>query len=899
MAVILVLTISVLLQFAAAFGAVVLLRRFGGRLVWITLGTALFMMGVRRSLSLYHAIENYPYPKQNLETELVALVISALVVVAMASIRPLIDSIRRSERQLKEETQRNDIILETSPDGFCITTTRGIIQEVNPAYCQMLQRDKEEIVGKHFQSFISINVPEQSLTCVEQIVTQGHGRFEITQVTKAGQPVFMELIGRRVKDDEHDFVYLFLRDITERKIAVDELNQFKNTLDHTLDCVFMFCPSTLRFTYCNEGAIKHIGYSRQQLMQMSPVDIKPEFNEEGFRQMILPMMRGERSAINFETLHEDRHGRHIPVEIFLQYIVLEDESPRFVAIVRDITERYESQARLYEEKEKAQVTLASIGDGVITTNIEGQIEFMNQAAEELCGTRLPHAVGKPLLSVCNFIDERNQQAMESPITQVLEKQGPIYLSQNVALRDKDGTHYSVEVVVSPILDSDESVVGAVLVIHDITELRGMAQQLSYQASHDSLTGLINRREFEARLTNTLLKVRHEKTPYALFYMDLDQFKIINDTCGHVAGDEMLIQITQVLQHCMRETDTLARLGGDEFGVLLENCSITQARKVAEKIRNAVSSYRFVWQDNIFEIGVSIGIVPIDEDSGTISDLLSAADSACYVAKERGRNTAHVYVSGDKALALHHGQMQWYQRIQRALEEERLQLYMQSIQPLKKSEKPHCEILLRMVGDDGAMISPGLFLPAAERYHMANALDKWVVRNVFAVLANNNSRLSQADCICGINLSGQSLGNIEFHDYIYRLLDEYQIDSQRLCFEVTETAVIGNIEQARRFIASIRDRGGSFALDDFGSGLSSFSYLKNLDVDYLKIDGSFVRNMLQDKNDYNMVKTINHIGQILGLKTIAEFVETEALIDALAEMGVDFVQGFALDMPAPV
>lgn len=900
MGVILVLSLSILMQFAAALYSLILLRHFGGRIVWLTLAAALFLMTIRRSLSLYHVIVTFPLVTRSLQTELVALLISVLVLIAVLAFRPLIESVLRSEKKLEEETQRNNIILESSPDGVCIISPLGVIEEVNPAYCSMLGRDESSLLGLNFNHLTSSLSPHKSSLILEKIIQDGHGRYDLIQSNKSNQPVYMELIGRHVVSDEHDFIYIFLRDITERKNIEETLSQFKNTLDQTMDSVFMFCPITLNFTYANEGAIKHSGYSEGTLLKMTPVDIKPEFSETGFRELISPMISGEHKVISFETIHEDANGKQIPVEIFLQYIQVENNEPRFLAIVRDISERHEAQAKLKEQKEKATVTLASIGDGVITTNVVGAVDYMNKAAEELCGVKLKDVKGRALSEICRLIDEETKGSINDPVIQALLKSGPIYLSNKLELQNYDNkTVFSVEVVVSPIFDNEGNIMGTVLVLHDTTELRGMAQQLSYQAHHDSLTGLINRREFEERLTHAVEQVKTEDVEHVLFYMDLDQFKIINDTSGHLAGDEMLLEVTKLFSNCMRESDTLARLGGDEFGVLLEHCNTEQAQQVAEKIHKEISLFKFSWEENIFEVGVSIGIVSINDSIENITELLSSADSACYVAKEKGNNAQHIYVHGDKALTQHHGQMKWYQRIKHAFEQKQFKLYMQDIKSVSNDGVSHAEILLRMIGEDGDIISPIQFLPTAERYHMAMDIDRWVIKSVFEELNNSTSRITLLEGVCAINLSGQSLGQEVFLEYVLSLFDEYKVDGRLICFEITETAVISNISQARNFMSEMKNKGCHFSLDDFGSGLSSFSYLKNLDVNYLKIDGSFVKNILNDKDDYNMVSMINNLGHSLGLQTIAEYVENQELIDALQDMGVDYIQGYAIDMPSPV
>jgi diguanylate cyclase (GGDEF)-like protein/PAS domain S-box-containing protein len=424
--------------------------------------------------------------------------------------------------------------------------------------------------------------------------------------------------------------------------------------------------------------------------------------------------------------------------------------------------------------------------------------------------------------------------------------------------------------------------------------------LIWLARHDPLTGLINRREFETRLQQCLDSAHAEARQHALFYLDLDEFKVVNDTCGHLAGDEMLKQVTALLHSRLRKTDTLARLGGDEFGVLLEDAAIEDAREVGNTLRLAVKGYRFAWQERIFEIGVSIGLVPILADSLDMTQILSAADAACYVAKEGGRNRMHEYQPDDSALAERYGEMQWIHRIHKAFAEHRFCLYYQPIVPLlsRGSQPPLCEIFIRMIGEDGSIVTPGAFIPAAERYHLIATIDRWVVHAAFVALACRT--LSHGDDTCfAINLSGQSLGDDAFLEFVLEEIEATGVAPARICFEITETAAVGNLAQAVQFISALKELGCRFILDDFGSGLSSFAYLKNLAVDYLKIDGSFVRDMLGSSVQRALVESIHQIGQVMGIRTIAESVENRETLELLLEIGVDYAQGYGIAMPEPL
>lgn len=432
---------------------------------------------------------------------------------------------------------------------------------------------------------------------------------------------------------------------------------------------------------------------------------------------------------------------------------------------------------------------------------------------------------------------------------------------------------------------------------EVIERKRMQGQLSYQASHDELTGLFNRRAFEQRLQATLDAAHEKNGEHALCYLDLDQFKVINDTCGHIAGDELLRHLGQWLQARVTATDTLARLGGDEFGVLLENCTLRQARRVADSLRKAIEEFRFQWEDKTFSLGVSIGLVPFSGSGETMTHLLSTADTACYAAKEEGRNRIYTYLEDDTEIARHHGQMQWVVRINRAIEENRFQLYCQPIVPLENhTERPKkYELLLQMRGDDGQAVMPGSFLPAAERYSLSTKVDRWVVTAALGWLNKHKDRGYQYS----INLSGQSLGNGEFLEFIIDELDKTGVPAQRICFEVTETAAISNLSSAIEFVKAVKQRGCRFALDDFGTGFSSFKYLKTLPVDYLKIDGSFVKDIVENPIDYAMVKSINDIAHVMGKQTIAEYVENDAILQRVREAGVNYAQGNGIGLPMPI
>lgn len=555
---------------------------------------------------------------------------------------------------------------------------------------------------------------------------------------------------------------------------------------------------------------------------------------------------------------------------------------------------------LFKQKEVAEVTLHSIGDAVITTDGAARVEFLNPVAEQLTGWKTQDAHGLPLTEVCVLIDGATREPEPNPVERCLRERQVVGLAGNVVLLARDGKEYSIEDSAAPIRDREGQIVGAVMVFYDVTQMRHTSHLLSYHATHDALTGLVNRREFERRLADLLERARSLDEQHAFCYIDLDQFKVINDTCGHVVGDKLLRQLTYLLQEGMQEPDTLARLGGDEFGVLLENCPLSQALKIAESLRQVVKDFRFSWEGRTFDLGASIGLVLIDADSVSSEELMSEADAACYAAKENGRNRVQVYRPGNLELAQRRGEMQWVSRIGQALEENRLVLYCQTIAPLDERQKRHCEILLRLRDEEGKLVQPIDFLPAAERYNLMPAIDRWVIRNALAVIGQHLRELSgQPGEVFCINLSGASLGEENLERFISEELTLHQVPPHLVCFEITETAAVSNLDLAAALIKGLRAEGCRFALDDFGSGLSSFRYLKFLPVDYLKIDGAFVKGMVDDPVDYAMVQAINTVGHVMGIKTIAEYVENDAILEKLRELGVDYAQGYGISRPCPM
>lgn len=577
----------------------------------------------------------------------------------------------------------------------------------------------------------------------------------------------------------------------------------------------------------------------------------------------------------------------------LSYLLQQQEE------LRDALNRVrESETALYQEKERAEVTLYSIGDAVITTDESCCIEYLNPVAERLTGWTLSQVQGKSLSAVMRLVNENTRQPVTNPVELCLKCGEILELADHTLLVRNDGEEVAIADSAAPIRDRAGRIIGAVMVFHDVGHARKLARQLSYQATHDALTGLYNRRAFEEQLKDALESAREDDREHALCYLDLDQFKVVNDTCGHIAGDEMLKQLAHLLQSKVREADVLSRLGGDEFGILLRYCTLDQARAIAEDLRRSVRDFRFVCEDHSFETGISVGVVSINGQTHNLTEVQSAADVACYAAKEGGRNRVHVYVPDDRELQQRQGEMRWVSRIHKAMSEDRFMLYCQPILPVdpESTLAPHYEILLRIQGEDGQEVPPMAFIPAAERYNLMPMIDRWVVQNVLRNVGRLPNSLRSA--IWTINVSGRSLGDEEFLQVVSEEIAAADIPGERICFEITETAAIANLRRASRFIKMLRARGCKFALDDFGSGLSSFAYLKNLEVDYLKIDGGFVRDIATDEIDRAMVEAINNVGHVMQIRTIAEFVENREILAVLRTLGVDYAQGYGIAKPRP-
>ena len=688
------------------------------------------------------------------------------------------------------------------------------------------------------------------------------------------------------------------RQLDEERLRSSEA-RYRGLFENVIDGVYIASRDGEIIT-ANPALVEMLGYDsvedlksagRTTVLYVNPID----------RERVFARLEAEGVVKNFEYRLRRKDGREI---VALENSrAIKDDDGSIVAhegTITDITDRKRAETRVFEEKERAEVTLQSIGDGVITTDADGRIDYINPVAQDLTGWDMRGASGKPVDEIMMIVNEHTRATVENPVLRCLKDGRVITLAENSVLITRNGDEVPIQDSAAPIRDRIGNIIGSVMVFHDVSKESRLFRQLSYQAAHDTLTGLINRSEFENRLIRALDATRdNAEVTHALLYVDLDQFKVVNDTFGHTAGDALLKQLSEQIQANVRSTDLLARLGGDEFGLLLERCDEERAFQVAEDIRGAIEGYRFEWQDSFTTVRCSIGVVMVTSENSDVASLMSSADVACYSAKDMGRNQVHLYKDSDASMR--HEEMKWVSRITSAVEEDRLELFFQPIIGIgddSGNARGHYELLLRMRDESGELVGPDQFIPAAERYNLMSTLDRWVVHEALSELADRSDD-EEARYTLAVNLSGTSLSEDRFLDYVIKELEAAKLPQGAICFEITETAAISNLSRVVHFMQALKKLGCMFSLDDFGSGLSSFTYLKNLPVDYLKIDGQFIRNVVDDNVDESMVKAIREVGHAMGIATIAERVETRQVLEKLGTLGVEFAQGYYIARPASV
>ncbi len=718
-----------------------------------------------------------------------------------------------------------------------------------------------------------------------------------TYLKRTGMPSRrdLELVGRMAQ---------LARIAIERRRSEDALREsegrFRGLFDNVVEGVYQVTLDGYLLS-ANPALIAMLGYaSIEELRSIGSTD--QLYPDPAKRRALIEQLKFEGKLVEAEYELKRRDGTVITITENARLNRDERGQPvGFEGTLTDITERKRAEQQFYEEKERAEVTLQSIADAVITTDRTGTVDYVNPVAEKMTGWPADEACGRNVAEVVKLVKDGGKEIVDDPVSHALASGDPVHLADQTVLVSRRGHEVPIQATVAPIRDRTGQTAGAVIVFSDVSRERRMKRLLSYQAAHDALTGLINRREFESRLSTAIeTAYKDPGVRHAMIYVDLDQFKVVNDTCGHPAGDQLLRQVTGLLQTRVRANDVLARLGGDEFGVLLEYCTPDQALRIADTLRQAIHDLRFQWGTNTMQIGASIGIVEIDQKTESVATLLSAADIACYSAKDGGRNRVQVY---DPASAsARHREMRWMARLTNARDEGRLDIMFQPIVRVAESAKsrPHYELLLRLHDENGAIVLPDEFIPAAERFNLMPSLDRWVIEKVLRdYVPSTRDGVEEAAFTVAVNLSGTTLSDPGFLEFLIDALEGHEPTPGVLCFEVTETAAITNLGHASYLMREMASRGCLIALDDFGSGLSSFNYLRTLPVNYLKIDGNFVQNVASDPVDRSMVEAIVQIGRAIGIETVAERVETPAVLETLRRIGVGYAQGFLLGRPTPM
>jgi diguanylate cyclase (GGDEF)-like protein/PAS domain S-box-containing protein len=649
--------------------------------------------------------------------------------------------------------------------------------------------------------------------------------------------------------------------------------------------------------YANKQFASLVGCSAEELLGRKLVDlVPPEYTElvaDNMRRRLL----GEAAAERYEIDLTGMQGQNSRLELSTWPIDHEGEQALLIVGVEVLPTQTVEALQPTERRGRARLALESLPEALITIDNDGKVEHLNPAAARLLGTDAASAAGKALEEVVHVVEESDRKLLTEPVKQALEVGTPLNLGPRAVLIRGASGERLIELSAAPIRVETGESLGVVALLHDVTEVRGLARQMSYQATHDALTGLLNRRDFERRVQDAIETAHRGDSPHVLCYLDLDRFKSINDSSGHQAGDAMLREAAKLLRDAVRDSDTVARIGGDEFGMLLVGCPLEKARQIADDVHRAVKDFRFVWKDKIFNVGISIGLVEIAHDSGSIEELMAAADSACYVAKRQGGHVA-VYSARDEMFARQTGEIQWLQTLQAALRDSRFELYCQPIVAsfAANDEGPAMEVLVRLRSDQGEELAPIEFLRAAERYRLMGLIDRWVVQTTLTALGRGGIELAPKRSIA-INISGQTLADAQFLEFVVECFDSTGATPAQVCFEIAESTVVANFEQARRFVGVLHGMGCRFALDDFGSGLGSFANLKNLAVDYLKIDGSFFKNLARDSVNQAMVTAMIRLARTLNFKVIAEQIEDTSTLDAARQMGVDYLQGYAVGRPS--
>jgi diguanylate cyclase (GGDEF)-like protein/PAS domain S-box-containing protein len=790
-------------------------------------------------------------------------------------------------------------LVENQPDPICRFRRDLTLTFVNKAYADLFRRSPEELAGRRLSDVLSEEDASAVIAHLASVTPdEPSAQYEHKNVRRSGKILWHLWNTLALFDDDGNVIsYQAIgTDITRRKEAEEEILREKEKAENYLAIaanMFIALDPEGRITLANPRACEVLGRSRDELIGENwfetaiPVDQRQRAFA-GFQRI----MRGDiRASENGESDIVTRSGQQRLIA--WRTTALKDADGRVTGTLscgEDITERKQAEEMLRTLSSAVEHSPSSI----IITDANATIEYVNPAFTRISGYEPQDVVGQNARILKSGLapDEVYRDLWQTI------NAGEMWQGE-LCNKKKNGAIYWDLLAIAPDKDTGGNITHFIATQHEITEQKLLVRQMAYDATHDALTDLVNRREFERRLERAIASTKEHGSHHVLCFLDLDQFKLINDTAGHAAGDELLKQVRGLLQGKFRGRDTLARLGGDEFGLLLNNCALERARKINEMVIANLRDYRFFCEGRTFRIGVSIGLVAITAETESSAQAMSQADVACYAAKERGRNQVRVYQPEGAGTARHHSEIIRAATLRNAVEEDRFCLYCQPIVPLSETGDAmvRYEILVRMIDADGQLIPPARFIPAAERYGLMGAIDRWVIRHAFRHCARTFDQSSRTEF--AINLSGHSLNDDSFPDFMREQFARSGVPAEGICFEISETAAIQNINHVTQVITEIRKRGSRFALDDFGIGLSSFDYLKTLPVDYVKIDGRFVRDMVENAVDHAMVSAINEVGHVMGIETIAEFAHNEAILERLARLGVDYAQGYAIGAPMPL
>jgi diguanylate cyclase (GGDEF)-like protein/PAS domain S-box-containing protein len=659
--------------------------------------------------------------------------------------------------------------------------------------------------------------------------------------------------------------------------------------------------------YANPQFANLLGVDRKDVVGRKLQDLVAADHAELVADNLRKRLAGEATAERYEIDLVGTQGQHSRLEIATAATTYEGSPALLITGVEVIPTQTVPTLNFFgndQVRSRARTALESLAEAVLTTDVQGHIDYANVATAQLLGVEVRELIGRKLEDVISLIDETDRKLLNDPVQQAITTGNAVTLGRRAVLLSRvNGSERSIELSAAPIRTRDngtDEISGTVVLLHDVTELRGLTRQMSYQATHDALTGLINRREFERRLGESLEAAHRGDASHVLCFLDLDRFKAVNDTSGHLAGDSMLREVAKLMREGVRDSDFVGRLGGDEFGVLLVGCPLEKARQIADDVARKIADFRFVWKDRVYTIGASVGLLELARDSGTLEEALAAADSACYVAKRQGTGNVAVYSARDEVVARQSGEIQWLQMLQNAIRGNRFELYFQPIIAAygDNGRGPSMEVLLRLKDDAGNDVAPIDFVHAAERYRLIGLVDRWVVTTTLTALGRGAIALVGERSLA-LNVSGQTIADPQFLEFVVDCLDRTGANPAQVCFEIAESAVVANLDHARRFVGVLHGMGCQFALDDFGSNLGSFANLKNLPLDYLKIDGSFMRNLPRDSVNQAMVAAMIKLARTLNFKVIAEQIEDTAVLEAARSMGIDYLQGYAVGRPRPL